>query len=144
MIWHSLFKLPLLGTFTLKSLFFQNEAFSKVLFGFAFPCTVPADFLRRAGGGAGSLEPFAYDHRFDAQSEPIGGVFVKRKETTCTRRGAHHQHPFGLVKRTFPFDVWGADFGTGLEAPVEFVAAAKDITTLRAIHYTSNCSSIFF
>ena len=43
------------GTFTealfsLKPSFLsQNEAFSKVLFGFAFSCAVPADFLRRAG-----------------------------------------------------------------------------------------------
>jgi hypothetical protein len=46
----------LVGTFAEVPFLFRNEAFPKVLFGFAFPCTVPADFLHPSrGSGSGSL-----------------------------------------------------------------------------------------
>jgi hypothetical protein len=44
----------------------------------------------------------------------MGGVFVKSKETACTRRGAHRQPLLDWLNVRFPFDAWGDDFWDGL------------------------------
>ena len=104
---HSLLKLPLVGGLSLKFLFFQNKAFSKVLFGFAFPALSPHSTDFKPSRGLAAFRIWSSLHRPERPRS-----LCKSKETACTCRSA--QHAFQRVGYTYvSSDALGRGLGAG-------------------------------